>query len=47
MDRSWINLRDQASSEYYDGVVNFIEIATNYLDEEGRTRCLCSKLMGG
>ena len=42
MDRSWINLRDRASNEYSDGVVNFIKIATNFLDEEGRTRCPCS-----
>ena len=42
MDRSWINLRDRASSEYFDGVANFIKIATNRLYEEGRTRCPCS-----
>ncbi|XP_050940539.1 uncharacterized protein LOC127149371 [Cucumis melo] len=40
MDRSLINLR--ASSEYFDGVANFIEITTNYLDEEGKTRYPCS-----
>ena len=42
MDRSWINLRDQACSEYSDGVANFCTIATNHLDEEGRIRCSCS-----
>ena len=45
MDRSWINLKDRASSEYFDGVANFIEIATNHLDEEERTRCPCSNCL--
>ncbi|XP_008460612.1 uncharacterized protein LOC103499390 [Cucumis melo] len=45
MDRSWINLKDQASSEYFDGVANFIEIATNHLDEEEITRCPCSNFL--
>ena len=42
MDGSWINLRDWASNEYYDGVANFIKTTTNFLDKEGRTRCPCS-----
>ena len=45
MYQSWINLRDRASNEYSDGVANFIEIATKYLDEEGRTRCPCSNCL--
>ena len=32
MDRSWINLKDRASSEYFDGVANFIKIAINQSD---------------
>ena len=38
MYQSWINLRDRASSEYFDGVANFIKIATNQLDKDGKRR---------
>ena len=38
MYQSWINLRDRASSEYSNDVANFIEIATNQLDKDGKRR---------
>ena len=39
---SVVLIMDWTSSEYSDSVVNFIKIAINHLDEEGRTRCSCS-----
>ena len=47
IDKSWINLRNRLSDEYFNGARAFIEIAKNYPNEEGLIRCLYHKCYNG
>ena len=47
MDKSWINLRNHLSDEYFNGARAFIEIAKNYPNEEGLIWCPCRKCCNG
>ena len=39
IDKSWVNLRQRLSDQYFDGACMFIDIAKNYANEEGLVRC--------
>ena len=47
IDKSWINLRNRLSNQYFDGCRVFIDIAKNYTNEEGLVRCPCRKCVNG
>ena len=41
IDKSWITLPNRSSPEFLIGLRNFIEIAKNHVDGEGKTCCPC------
>ncbi|KAK1441484.1 hypothetical protein QVD17_07409 [Tagetes erecta] len=43
IDKTWITERDRRSFVFKNGLYNFIEIAKNHLNDEGKTRCPCRR----
>ena len=43
MDRNWMSSLDRLSVEYRNGVYEFVEVAKQHIDAEGRVRCPCVK----
>ncbi|KAK1423448.1 hypothetical protein QVD17_18751 [Tagetes erecta] len=43
IDKTWITERDRRSFVFKNGLYNFIEIAKNHLNNEGKTRCPCKR----
>ena len=42
-DKSWINLRDRLSDEYWNGAMEFVKKARNFVNDRGLVRCPCKK----
>ena len=47
IDKSWINLRNQLSDQYFNGARVFINMAKNYPNEEVLVWCPCRKCVNG
>lgn len=45
IDKSWMNLKNHLSSEYFNGVKAFIDKAKSYVNEQGVIRCPCQKCL--
>ena len=43
MDKSWIMIKNQKSVAYMNGVKDFAECASNFVDSSGKVRCPCKK----
>ncbi|XP_074373620.1 uncharacterized protein LOC141713968 [Apium graveolens] len=43
MDRSWINIPDKLSTEYTNGIKDFISVAKQSLDAKGMVVCPCTR----
>ena len=43
MDKSWINIKNQKSLAFMNGVKEFVEYAANFVDSNGKVRCPCKK----
>ncbi|KAL8155009.1 hypothetical protein AgCh_000397 [Apium graveolens] len=43
MDRSWINIPDKLSSEYTNGIEDFISVTKQSLDAKGMVVCPCTR----
>jgi len=46
-DRIWITERNRNSPAFLKGLHNFIEIAKNHVDSDGKTYCPCKKCANG
>ena len=42
-DKSWIMIKNRKSVAYMNGVKDFVEHATNFVDSSGKVRCPCKK----
>ncbi|XP_076952589.1 uncharacterized protein LOC143626347 [Bidens hawaiensis] len=47
MDKSWIKLRNRNSPDFLNGIRNFIEIAQNHVDSQGKAFCPCRRCCNG
>ena len=47
INKSWNNLRNRLSDQYFNGAPAFINIAKNYANEEGLVWCPCRKCVNG
>ncbi|XP_062112440.1 uncharacterized protein LOC133823592 [Humulus lupulus] len=45
IDKSWTKLRNRACDVYWDGLQNFINMASQHKDCDGRIRCPCVRCM--
>ena len=43
MDKSWITIKNRNSIAYMNGVQDFVELASNFVDSSGKVRCPCKK----
>ena len=45
MDKSWIRIKNRKSVAYMNGIKDFVEHASNFVDSSGKVRCPCKKCM--
>ena len=45
MDRNWMSSLDRLSVEYRNVVYEFIEVAKQHIDAEGRVQCPCANCL--
>lgn len=43
MNRDWICNPNRASAEYLKGIIEFIQVASKYVNDDGYTKCPCQK----
>ena len=43
IDKSWITIKNRKSVDYMNGVKDFVDHASNFVDSSGKVRCPCKK----